>query len=524
MRILCSMICIVSILFIGYTGCIQPDHMRVFQPDFSEILDTDIKDDALIKKQQQFIQLPVIEKTLNLSIEETVMYALSNNRALYIQQLQPIISGTFDQIERGVYDPEFFVNASYARNRLKEISTDQENITDEKDIELSLGLRQSLPYGTKIEMAMEKSRNVNNNDPDTHKAGIKLSITQSLLNGYGSVVNLANIRMAEFDTMATKFELFEYTQSLVAKTEIAYWKYVLAKQKTSICEQSLAIAKKQRKEIKQQISIGLLPTNEAFAARAEVALRKQALLDAQNLMVNSRLHLLKLITIDPNNYFDIQLIPSSQPDLKITLFTDLNDRIKLAEKLRPDLNEARLRLKQRRLETIVTRNGILPKLELFIVMGSTGYADSFSESFKNINDSTYDTTVGMQFSHYLGNRAANSRHYGAKIKRQQALTAIANLRNIVHFDVRIAFNDLEHARKQISATQMTLKYQKQTAKAEKDRFSVGASTALMVSQVYRDLLAAQNAKIEAIVNYRIALIKLYVAEGSLLKRRGFFVN
>jgi outer membrane protein TolC len=513
----------ISFLLMGYTGCIQPDHMHIFQPTFPNVLDTDIKHDTLIEKRQQPIQLPVIEKKLNLSIEESVMYALANNKSLYIEQLQPIISGTFDQIERGVYDLEIFVNASYARNREKEISSDQENITDEKDMDLSLGLRQSLPYGTKVEMAIEKNHKVNSNDPDPHKAGIKLSITQSLLNGYGSVVNLANIKMAELDTMATQYELFEYTQSLVAKTEIAYWQYVLAKQKTNICKESLAIAKKQRKEIKQQISIGLLPTNEAFAAHAEVALRKQALLDAQNLIVNRRLHLLKLITIHPNHYFDIQIIPNSQPNLKITPLTDLNDRIKLAEKLRPDLNEARLRLKQRRLETIVTRNGILPKLELFIVMGNTGYADSFSESFKHIDDTTYDAAVGMQFSHYLGNRAANSRYYGAQLKRQQALTAIANLRKIVHFDVRLAFNDLAHAHKQISATHMTLKYQRQTAKAEKDRFSVGASTALMVSQVYRDLLAAQNAKIEAIVNYRIALIKLYVAEGSLLERRGFSV-
>jgi len=513
---------IVVIFFMGYTGCFQPDHMHFLTPDYQKILETDIKDDVLINTNQQSMQLPITDKKMALSIEQSVMFALHNNKSLHIQQLQPEISGTFDQIERGVFDPEFFVNASFVNNREGEITndTDHLNVTDQRDLKLSMGVRQSLPYGTKIEMAIEKDRSIEDNDPDTHKARIGLGITQSLLKGYGLSVNLANIKMAELDTVVSEYELCEFTQTLVANTEIAYWEYVLAKQKTKICKESLSIAKKQRNEIEQQIAIGILPTNEAAAARAEVALREQALIEANSNLENKRLNLLKRITTDPDSQFDTTITPTSKPDLKPVPVTDLIDRIKLAEKLRPDLNEARLRLKQKRLKTIVTRNGILPKLDLFIFMGHSGYAESFSDAFRNIDDSTYDISVGMEFSHLFGNRAANSKYYGAQLKKKQALEAISNLEKIVHFDVRSAVNELEHARKQISATRITLIYQKQAAKAEKDRLSVGASTSLMVSQAYRDLLAAQNAKIEAAIKYRIALIKLYVAEGSLLERRG----
>ena len=515
-------ILIVVILFMGYTGCFQPDHMRFFKPDYQKILETHSKIDDLIETNHQSMQLPITDKKMTLSIEQSVMFALHNNKSLHIQQLQPEIFGTFDQIERGVFDPELFVNASYVNNREGEIvnDTDDLNVTDQRDLELSMGVRQSLPYGTKIEMAIENNRSIEDNDPVTHKARIGLGITQSLLRGYGSSVNLAIIKMAQLDTVASEYELCEFTQALVAKTEIAYWEYVLAKQKTNICKESLAIAKKQRNEIEQQISIGILPTNEAAAARAEVALREQALIEANCYLENKRLNLLKLITNDPDNQFDLTITPTSKPDLNAIQITDLNDRIKLAKKIRPDINEARLRLKQKRLETILTRNGIFPKLELFIFMGHSGYANSFSDSFRNIDDSTYDISVGMEFNHLLGNRAADSKNYGVLLKKKQALEAISNLEKIVHFDVRLAVNELEHARKQISASRITLMYQKQAAKAEKDRLSVGASTSLMVSQAYRDLLAAQNAKIEAAINYRIALIKLYIAEGSLLERRG----
>ena len=514
------------IFIIGYSGCINTDYMNIFRPEFQQHSDSKIINPIFSNNKFQTFQLPFNKKKIDLSIEQSVMLALNNNKELQIQQLQPVISGTFEQIERGVYDTELFINAEYQKIRESQMSNsnEEQEVNDEKEAAVSLGIRQLLPSGTKIEMSVEKEQNKSNNDPKSHKATIGLSITQSLLKGYGSKVNLASIKIAELDSSATKYQLLEFTQTLVADIEITYWEYVLAKQKIKIFEQSLKIAKKQRDEIEQQISIGILPKNEAAAARTEVALREEALIEANSIMENRRLKFLRLIAVDPEKHFDMQIIPISKPDIKPEPINDLKERLELAEKLRPDLNEARLRLKQKRLETTITRNGILPKLDMFIILGHSGYADSFSNSFKNFDNSNYDYTLGMQLNHYIGNRAAINKDYGSQLNREQASKAIANLKRIVHFDVRSAVNDLEHARKQISATRITLMFQKQTAKAEKDRFKVGSSTALMVSQAYRDLLSARNAEIEAIINYRIALIKLYIAEGSLLERRGLKIH
>jgi outer membrane protein TolC len=506
----------ITLSILIFSGCLQPDQRTYFQPDYQHALDAELKK---TDPNQRLFQIPKTQQSLELSIEQSVIFALQNNKELQIQQLQPMISGTFEQIERGIYDPEIFTNVSFFKNREEDLTTENpdEQVTEESDLGLSLGIRQSLPFGTTVEMALEKDRNRVDNE---HKARLGLTITQSLLQGYGTRVNLANIKIAEMNTIASQYEIQEFAQNLVADTEIAYWEYALAQQKSSIFEKSLKIATQQRDEIKQQISMGVLPKNEAAAAYAEVALREQALIEANNLLENRRLKLLRFISV---NQFDLQIKPISQPDIQAKPVLNVIERISLAEKMRPDLNEAHLRLKQKRLETIVTRNGVLPKLDLFLVLGRTGYAKSFSEAFQNMNQSTYDVRVGMQLEYLLGNRAARSRKDHVLLKRQQAIKAIANHKQIVHYDVRLAINEIEHARKQIAATRVTLMYQKQTAKAEKARFAVGASTALMVSQAYRDLLAARNAEIEAIINYRIALIQLYVAEGSLLERRGLKV-
>jgi outer membrane protein TolC len=97
---------------------------------------------------------------------------------------------------------------------------------------------------------------------------------------------------------------------------------------------------------------------------------------------------------------------------------------------------------------------------------------------------------------------------------------VDNLRQSVRLDVRLAVNEVERARQQISASKVTRRLEEQALRAEKEMFDVGSSTALLVAQAQRDLLASRIAEVRAVVNYRIALVRLYLAEGSLLERRG----
>jgi outer membrane protein TolC len=87
-------------------------------------------------------------------------------------------------------------------------------------------------------------------------------------------------------------------------------------------------------------------------------------------------------------------------------------------------------------------------------------------------------------------------------------------------DVRLAANEVERARRLIAASRTTRELQAQTVEAEKERFAVGSSTAILVAQAQRDLLGTQIAEVEALVNYRIALVRLYLAEGTMLERHG----
>ncbi|HEX9758539.1 MAG TPA: TolC family protein [Nitrospiria bacterium] len=463
---------------------------------------------------------------VDLSIEQAVMLAIQNNRDLHVQQINPVIAGTFEQIERGEYDPEVFVGLEYVEERSSETarSTGTQFNVEGSDTVSSAGLRQKLPTGTTLEATIDHRRSLSDRTPEQESARVGLSLTQSLLQGFGPAVNLVSIRQADLETLASLYELRGFTETLLGNTEIAYWNYLLANQEIEIFEQSLAVARQQRDEVELHIEVGTLPAVEAAAARAEVSRRGQDLIDARSLLEENRLRLLRHISSDLTGPVDLRINPISQPGTDPEPVTDLADRLQLAERFRPDLREAVVRLNQNRLVTIVTRNGLLPRLELFMTLGKTGFADTFSDSFRELDGNTYDVAAGIRFSQFIRNRAAEGRDLAARASRRQAAEAVANLRQLVQLDVKLAINELERARQQISASRATRILQEETLNAEKERFNVGSSTALLVAQAQRDLLASQIAEAEAIISYRIALVRLFLAEGSLLERRGISLD
>jgi outer membrane protein TolC len=230
--------------------------------------------------------------------------------------------------------------------------------------------------------------------------------------------------------------------------------------------------------------------------------------------------LLHLMNPGSTGYLDRRVVPASDPVIDPDPVTDIDDRTALAIKMRPDLAEARLRLQQQRLETIVTRNGLLPRLDFFMDLGFAGFSRRSSDAFRSLDNGDIELFAGLSLSRFVGNRPARARHQAAMATRQQSMKALENLEQSIHLDVRLAVNEIERARQQIHASRVTRRSEEQTVQAEIERFNVGAGTALLVAQAQRDLLVSQIAEVRAVIQYRIALIRLFLAEGSLLARRG----
>ncbi len=463
-----------------------------------------------------------VDGPIELSVEQAAVLALRQNRDLDVAQLTPAVVGAFETIARGEFEPEVFADAEFRRERAVQTAraTQEQFGVEGDDGSLGVGVRQRLTTGTDVELGVTQDRSISDRAPEQQTARVGLTVTQSLLRGFGPAVNLVDVRLAELDTRASLYELRGFTEALVADAEVAYWEQLLAERTIEIFERSLAVARQQFDQVRQRIELGDLPRTEAAAAGSEVALREAALIDARAALSASRLRLFRLMNA-PLAASDRPVRSLSEPLAAIAeALEDTAARVELAVRMRPDLSEARLRVEQGRLEVVRTRNGLLPRLDLFIALGKTGFADTFPDSFEDLDSSTYDFTAGLSLTQTLGESEAVGLQMRALASREQARASVRNLEQVVELDVRLAVNDARRAREQIDASATARRLATETAEAEQQRFEVGASTALLVSQAQRDQLAAEIAEVEAITQYRIALVRLYLAEGSLLERRG----
>ena len=458
---------------------------------------------------------------LRLSVENAVFLALQNNRDLAVQQLEPLIAGTFEAVERARFDPAVFAELGLRRDTVVRQSPDiQQNFDVRSQGESAeVGLRQELPTGTTLELSVSTDRSDSSRTLQQYEGRTGIGLTQALLQGASIESNLASLRQAELDTLASVYQLRGFAETLVEDVELTYWDYVLANRQLEIFEQALAVAEQQLDETRRRIQVGDRPETDEASARAEVALRRQGMIEARNDRERARISLLQLIN-PPGAGWASPVETDDGPETEAQEPDPVIDHVTLGQRLRPDLNEARLLVQRGELEVVRTRSGLLPRLDLFVTLGKTGFAQSFGDSWRNIDDSGYDLAAGLSFELPLGNRAARADSDRARFSRQQAVEAVGNLVQLAALDVQLAWLEVERSREQISATAATRELQQEVLRAEQARFSVGAGTALAVSQAQRDLLESQLDEVEAAIRYRQAITTLHRQSGTLLVRRG----
>jgi outer membrane protein len=460
---------------------------------------------------------------LELTVETAILLSVGNNRAFRVERLNPPIRRTFEMEELSAFDPIAGAAASRQRadaQRLARAGSETESyVTEVSSGQVSLS--KFFPTGTTV--ALEGSSGLTDStlySDSFASTRVGLTVTQAILRGFGTGVNLASLRQAEFDTRSSECELRGFAESLVAQVETTYWDYALAQRQIEIFSKSLKLAEDQLTETGERIEAGTLAETELAAAQAEVALRREDLINTQSNLATTRVRFLRLLTPPGKADWEREIVLQDQPVALDVPLDDVESHVQVALRMRPELNQARLSVKRGDLELVKTRNGLLPKMDLFVTLGKTGYANSFGASVRDLDGDHYDALVGLSFEYPFGNRGAEARHQRAVLSRKQSEEALRNLAQLVEVDVRSAYIEVGRTKEQVAATSATRKLQEEKLRAETEKFRVGKSTTLLVAQAQRDLVASQISEIQAVVNHRKALVELYRLEGSLLERRG----
>lgn len=465
----------------------------------------------------------------HMSLLQVVCQSLSSNQSLRVEQLRPEISNTAIESAEGEFDTVLEGGVTYGSRHSSTLGPKPKNGPDKRtddvavsrNLDYNIGLSGRAPTGTDYSLSFSGNRNTTNRTEPFYSNDLNLNITQNLLRGAGCDVNLISVWTAQNNFVISLYQLQNTLINLITDVQKAYWDVYLAYETLDIRRKAYQVAREQRERTEEFVRVGRSAPLDALAAQAEEASRVSDIINSIANLKQRQLILLRLINPEcMSSGWRSLIFPDEEPILPTERLVP-EDRVRLARYYRPDLRQAQIDLANGELEVYRTANGMLPQLDFVLSTGLSGVGDTQGDSLDRLTSTDFrNYNLGFQFSYPLQNRRANAANRRANFQRSLAEQAVANFCQIIDVDVRTAILEIERTSRLIYSTKITEELRRRQLEAETEKFRVGRSTQIEVSQAQRDYVQSQLDRVTAEVANINAYLELYRVEGTALQRRG----
>lgn len=457
-----------------------------------------------------------------LSLEDCLALALENNLELAVERLNPQIALAGVETAWGEFDPSFELTANYDDSiRPRDVETTRAiGITTSSSTsqEYNASLGGTLPAGTQWELsggATEDKSSVNDFAPQVD-ANAGLSLTQPLLRGASSAINLGTLRIARRDKLAADANLEEQVSQLVTDVYSAYYDLIFRRANLESQQESLTLAEQLLADNQQRLQLGNMNSLDVTQARSDVASRRAALYSAEQNLHEAGNTLKRLIYRDLEARTDEMPRPAGTPLPPTTADPVMN--LSAALDLRPDLRRERIALEQDGIRVQVAKNALLPTVDLQASYRALGQDSTFSEGFQRASElDAREISGGVVFRVPLGSRTEKGNFDAARLRREQQLLNLKALEQTIVVQVDNAVAAVRANRLRYSAAQEASRLARETYEAEQNRLSAGTSTTFVVNQLQRDYSIARTTELSALADWQKSIAELSRVEGSALQ-------
>ena len=359
-------------------------------------------------------------------------------------------------------------------------------------------------------------------DPDNYwQPALAVQLNQPLLRGFGSDVNLAQVRIARNNDRASLLNLRRTLLNLVRDVEQQYWAVVQTRQNVVAQAWLVKVGEDVRDILAKRREFDATVADYALAV-AIVEQRRSQLIRAQ-LAARNASDRLKLTMNDPGVPVggDTTLVPVDRM-AEAPIRYSLRDAVVTAVEQSPVVATAVLEIDNASIMQVVADNGRMPQLDLNAQVQLQGQDANFGDSMSQLGGGSFVSYLaGLAFSQPLGNRAGEAEYRKARLQRSGAVIAYEQSIENVVFTVKTALRTVVASHQLIEQTRASrlaaaeslraLQVLEQTLAALTPEF-------LQTKFVAQDRLAlAYVSEIDALVNYNVSIAELYNAMGTGLQ-------
>ena len=202
------------------------------------------------------------------SLEECVEYAIKNNISIQQSELDTKSAAIEKSTAIGSFLPSLNINGSHSWN---------------------IGLNQNITPGL-----------LENQTTQFTSAGLNSNIDV-----YNGMQNQNRLRRANLTVLASKYQLSKMKDDVSLNIANAFLQIVFNKENLKVQKEQLSNNEKQLQRSQELVSAGVVPRGDLLDIKATVAANNQAIVNAQNALLISKLSLAQLLQLDNFQDFDI---------------------------------------------------------------------------------------------------------------------------------------------------------------------------------------------------------------------------
>lgn len=441
-----------------------------------------------------------------LTVDDAIRLALEKNQRIKVSAFSRGISRANVLAEFGHFEPSITFRRSYSDDHVP-VSTGPLVVQLTKTDDYRLSLDGSTPWGLTYSLGTtaENQRGTANSFSNQFSTFGGLSVTQPLLRGFGFGTNLANLRIAKADRGISDWQHRQTVIDTVTSVIYACSDLALARENLRIARLSRDLAAQLLDQNEKRFKVGSLSDADVTQARAQVANREESILFAERTVHDDENQLRRLIgdSVLSADGPAIDLAPLAPA---ILLTVDPAADLKQALNLRPDYQAARLGLAVQRVNEVVAKNQVLPRVDFVGSYGYSGLDRDFAASRRQVGDEDFRSyTAGVVVNVPLGFTEARSRARAARLTLRQSEADLARLELDIAVSVAAAAGQIETTRQRVAATRTAYELAKQALAAEEKRFQAGTSRTLDVLQLQQQLASVESSQVRALADQRRAV-------------------
>jgi outer membrane protein len=346
--------------------------------------------------------------------------------------------------------------------------------------------------------------------PAGKSSDFRMTLTQPLLRGFGPNTTYYDLRNSErsLEGQQRSYELAR--QRLAIDVTFAFYQVVKQRSLLGVSRQSLRRSNGLREASEARMKVGLASKLDVFRAELQASQTEDSLVQSQaaleTALENFRL-LLGLSPSDPAEPDSRTLPEALGPDLE-----PIEVLVKRALETRIELKEVRDQVKDAERTLSLTRQNLLPQLDLGVSVANTGFGPRFGDALDKA-DTRFN--VFLSTSYPLERSSDKANRAIAELDLEARKRTLAQREMEVDADVRGAVRTIERIRKSLELQKKSVEFSEQQLRLATLRYQRGLASNFDVVDAEGSLVSARTALVGLYTDYQVARVQLLRAVGTL---------